>query len=273
VRPGVQRWVQRNGWDLAEPHYERYWRRQLQPVHDEVLSLAALAPGQAVLDVACGTGIVTLRAAQRVGAGGRVTGLDLSPEMAESTAKAAAAAGLANVDTVAGDAEELPRLAPGPYDAALCSLGLMYVPDPRAALAAMLAALRPGGRAVVSVWGERRNCGWAEIFPIVDRRVASDVCPLFFALGAPGALEAAMAGAGFIDVETTRLTTELAYADDEQAVGAAFVGGPVALAQARFDEATRRAAHDEYLASISSYRDDTGYRVPAEFVLAAGWRP
>ena len=60
----------------------------------------------------------------------------------------------------------------GGFDAAVCALGLMYLPDPGEAVASMARATRPGGRVVATVWGERRNCGWAELFPIVDARVA-----------------------------------------------------------------------------------------------------
>ena len=66
---------------------------------------------------------------------------------------------------------------------------------------------------------------------IVSARCQSRyVCPMFFALGAPGALATVFAQAGFVDVEETRLQVELRYADDEAALGAAFIGGPVALA-------------------------------------------
>jgi hypothetical protein len=125
----------------------------------------------------------------------------------------------------------------------------------------------------VSVWGERRNCGWAEIFPIVDARVSSDVCPLFFALGAPGALRTALQRAGFVDVDETRLDVRLDYAGADEALGAAFDGGPVALAAARFDDETRASAHAAYLESIAGYADGGGYRVPGEFTIASGRRP
>ncbi len=51
---------------------------------------------------------------------------------------------------------------------------------PVKALKGMYRVIKPGGRAVVAIWGERRNCGWADLFPIVDAHVASDVCPMFF---------------------------------------------------------------------------------------------
>ena len=263
--------VQRAGWDRAASCYERLWGRQLRPALDALLAAADVQPGEHVVDVACGTGLVTLPAARRAGPHGRVLATDLSAKMIEIVEQRAAAAGLANVDTAFVGAEALDLDAH--VDLALCSLGLMYVPEPEQALARMHRAVRPGGRAVVSVWGERRNCGWARIFPIVDARVSSDVCPLFFALGAPGALARSMTAAGFTDVHESRLAVELVYADAAEALGAAFDGGPVALAASRFDAATRRSADAAYLESIAAYADGPGYRVPGEFVIATGRRP
>ena len=133
--------------------------------------------------------------------------------------------------------------------------------------------LRPGGRAAVAVWGARRNCGWAEIFPITDARVASEVCPMFFQLGTGDMLARAFGAAGFTDVRAARLRTTLRYASADDALGAVFRGGPVALAYSRFDEATRHAVHTEYLDSIAAFRAGDGYRVPGEFVVAAGRAP
>ena len=276
-----QRLIQRRGWNRASAHYERYWAAQLQPVQELLLTRAALQPGEQVIDVACGTGLVTLAAADAVsehddqargGHGGRVTATDLSPAMVAEVEASARLAGLTNVAGLTCGAEEL--TVDGPYDVALCSLGLMYVPEPARALAETHRVLRPGGRIAVSVWGERGNCGWAELFGIVDCRVASEVCPLFFGLGAPGLLATQLRHAGFIDVGDERISVELDYADDREALGAAFLGGPVALAYARFDSRTKAEAERDYLDSIRRFRTGSGrYRIPGEFVVAWGRRP
>ena len=183
----------------------------------------------------------------------------------------ARALGVTNVAFERMDAEDL-QGEPQSFDAVLCALGLMYVPDAQKALAEMHRMLRPGGRVVVAVWGARSRCGWAEIFPIVDRRVASEVCPMFFQLGTGDMLQMAMQAAGFTAIRVERVSATIEYASDEEALGAAFIGGPVALAYSRFDEATRDGAHREYLDSIAPYRRDGGYAVPGEFVFARGER-
>ncbi|MDX1431354.1 MAG: methyltransferase domain-containing protein [Gammaproteobacteria bacterium] len=265
----LQRRVQRYGWDKAARDYEAGWRAQLEPAQSLMLELIALRPGERVLDVACGTGLVTFRAVDAVGASGSVVGTDISAEMVETARRLADAKGIRNATFARCDAEAM-DLDNESFDAAVCALGLMYVPDPTKALGEMRRLLAPGGRAAAAVWGARRSCGWAEIFPIVDARIASEVCPLFFQLGTGDSLARCFEQAGFVDVRLERIAVDLRYANDDEALGAAFRGGPVALAYSRFDEPTRRAVHAEYLRSIEPYRSGTGYRIPGEFVAAVG---
>jgi ubiquinone/menaquinone biosynthesis C-methylase UbiE len=269
VDPRLQRRIQRYGWDRAEEHYERFWSDQLAPAQMRLLALAELREGEHVLDIACGTGLVTFPAATRVGPSGRVVGTDLSEKMVATATQRAR--GKSNVSFLRQDAERL-EFADDSFDAALCALGLMYVPDPLKALSEMHRVLKPGGRAVVAVWGKRDRCGWADIFPIVDQRVQSEVCPMFFRLGTGATLEHELEAAGFHGIVTERLSTKLHYADDREAIGAAFAGGPVALAYSKFDDRTRDEAHAEYLASIEPYRREQSYEVPGEFVVARGAR-
>jgi ubiquinone/menaquinone biosynthesis C-methylase UbiE len=267
----LQRRVQRYGWDKAAASYEGYWQQQLAPAQDRLLALAALQPGERVIDVAAGTGLVTFRAAALVGPSGSVLATDISEGMVARLAEEAVRREARHVTALRMDAEALDVPA-GSFDAALCALGLMYVPDAVAAMEAMRRALRPGGRAVVAVWGARDRCGWAEIFPIVDARVQSEVCPMFFQLGTGHRLDLVLDKAGFEAVSSERVASVLHYDSPEAACGAAFEGGPVALAYSRFDPATRRAAQAEYLASIESWRTGQAYDVPGEFVIARGSR-
>ena len=265
----LQRRIQRYGWDKAASAYEEGWARQIEPAQQRLLEIAGLKQGERVLDVACGTGLVTFPAAAAVGPAGRVLGVDLSQSMVDDARAEAARWGLEYTRFERMDAEAL-DVSDNFFDVALCSLGLMYFPDPVAALDSMNRALRPGGRAVALVWGARERCGWSGIFPTVDARVRSEVCPLFFRLGTGDTLRHAFQMAGFARVESERLSVTLHYDTAEEACTAAFAAGPVALAYSRFDTATRQEAHAEYLASIKAFRTGRGYDIPGEFVLTRG---
>ena len=251
----LQRRVQRYGWDKAAACYEQFWATQLEPAQARLLEMAELAPGERAVDIACGTGLVTFRAVQQVGPQGSVIATDISEVMVDRIRAEAERRGMSRVTAERFDAEEL-GIASASCDVALCALGLMYVADPIVALREMRRIVRPGGRAALAVWGAREQCGWAEIFPIVERRVASEVCPLFFQLGNRDALRYALDAAGWIDIAIERLRTTLEYDSPDAACGAAFAGGPVALAYSRFDAVTRADAHAEYLASIADFRRD-----------------
>jgi ubiquinone/menaquinone biosynthesis C-methylase UbiE len=264
----LQTRVQRYGWDLAADDYERLWGAQLAGVQQEVTAAATLVRGERVLDLACGTGRVSELAAAAVGVRGSVLGVDLSQRMVDSARRAAQP----NMDFERMDAQQL-ALPDASFDVVLCSLGLMYLPDPAQALREAVRVLRPGGRLALSVWGERARCGWAALFEIVDAEVSSEVCPLFFGLGSPDALARLCSSLGLHDVHERRLSTTLRYEDGAQACGAAFVGGPVALAWSRFPEATRQRVQARYLDALAPWRDGAGYQVPAEFVVVTAAVP
>jgi ubiquinone/menaquinone biosynthesis C-methylase UbiE len=222
--------------------------------------------------VACGTGVLAIAAAGKSGKDGSVVGIDLSEKMIAAARAAASVLDAANCRFERCDAESLPESGEA-FDVALCGLGLMYMPDPERALSLMAQRLAPGGRMAVSVWGQRSRCAWAEIFPIVDARVESEVCPMFFRTGAGDTLRRALEGAGLAGIATERLSVTLHYASADEACDAAFLGGPVALAYARFDADTRAAVRAEYLRSVERYRLGESYAIPGEFVIGGGVKP
>ncbi len=269
MEPALQRRVQRYGWDKASVSYEEYWEASLRPAQKLLLEMATLRPGENILDIACGTGLVGFDALALLGENGRVTGTDISEKMVEKATLLATKKGEKRIRFERMDAEEL-SLEDNVYDAALCGLGLMYMPDPCKALKEMHRVLKPGGRAVAAVWGQRIHCGWADLFEIVDQHVASEVCPMFFNLGNPDMLKLNFEVAGFRDIRTRRISTLLKYKDEKEALGAAFEAGPVALAYHKFNEDTRQIVRAAYISSLAAYKKDEGFEVPGEFVVARG---
>jgi SAM-dependent methyltransferase len=127
-----------------------------------LVQFAGVTRGAQVLDVACGTGVVAVTAAQT---GARVRGLDLAPALLERARHNAAVAGV-DVDFVEGDVEALPY-ADGEFDFVLSQFGHMFGPRPDVATAEMLRVLKPGGRIAFSTWPPEMFTG--RVFGLVNR--------------------------------------------------------------------------------------------------------
>jgi SAM-dependent methyltransferase len=117
------------------------------PSAARLVSFAGIRSGQAVLDVACGTGVVAVTAAQR---GANVTGADLTPELLERARENSQIAGV-QIDWREADVEALP-FANDQFDIVLSQFGHMFAPRPEVAIAEMLRVLRPGGTIAFATW-------------------------------------------------------------------------------------------------------------------------
>lgn len=271
MEPALQKRVQRYGWDKAAVYYQNSWQAQLRPAHDKLFDVAKIHLGEKILDVACGTGLISFRALQATGENGFVFGTDISDKMVELANETIRNNNWSNIRFERMDAEEL-KVNENEYDVVLCALGLMYVPNPVNALKEMYRVLKPGGRCAVAVWGKRSSCGWADIFEIVDKRVSSEVCPMFFNTGNEGMLEKSFEASGFSNINIERIHSLLHYNSAEEACSAAFEGGPVALAYFKFPDNVKREAQQEYIASIEQYKEGDAYLIPGEFVVGMGFK-
>lgn len=269
MKPDLQRRVQRYGWDKAAAYYENCWQNQLKPAHDLVLDLANIQANDHIIDIAAGTGLITFRMAKKIGASGKIIATDISDEMVKVGLKRVQSNQFKNVKFERMDAENI-TYEDNTFDLATCALGLMYFPDPDTSLSEMYRVLKPNGRAVIAVWGSRKKCGWSSIFPIVDTRVNTDVCPMFFNLGESEVLKYPFKNAGFKDVSLSKIKTKLFYSSKEEACKASFLGGPVAMAYSRFDEEIKLEAKLEYIKSIKQFKTENGYEIPGEFVVCSG---
>jgi SAM-dependent methyltransferase len=116
------------------------WDVTLAPIGDAALARAGIAPGQWVIDIGCGAGATTVELARRVGAQGRVLGIDVSkPMLARARERTRA---MPQVETVEADAG-IHRFEAGRYDHLFSRLGVMFFPDPPKAFANLRGALKP----------------------------------------------------------------------------------------------------------------------------------
>lgn len=162
-----------------------------------VASAAGIAPRQAVLDVACGTGVLALAVAAVVGPAGRVVGLDANPGML-----AVARRKSGDIDWREGAAENLP-FDDASFDAVVSQFGFMFFADRPQALSEMMRVLKPGGRLAVAVCGALEHSpGYAAFARLLDGLFGEEVGNAFrapFVLGRAEDLKRIAAAAGIED--------------------------------------------------------------------------
>lgn len=141
--------AQREGWALFSP-----LATFTTPAAASLVSFAGVTAGEAVLDVACGTGVVAVTATQT---GAEVSGLDLSPVLLADARRNADVID-ADIDFVEGDVEAMPY-PDASFDVVLSQFGHMFAPRPAVAVAEMLRVLKPGGRIAFSTWPPELGIG------------------------------------------------------------------------------------------------------------------
>ncbi len=164
-----------------------------------VLAAAAIGPGQSVLDVACGTGVLAREALKRVRPGGSIAGLDRNEGMLAVAKRTSP-----EIDWQPGVAEALP-FADNHFDAVVSQFGLMFFDDRITALKEMWRVLRPGGRMAVAVWDAlERTPGYADMTVLLQRLFgdrAADALRVPYVLGDPDTLLSLFAEAGIVDAQ------------------------------------------------------------------------
>jgi SAM-dependent methyltransferase len=151
--------MQREGWGLFTP-VEVFTTM----CAGHLVNFAGIHAGQKVLDVACGTGVVSVTAART---GATVTGFDLSPVLLERAAHNAAIARV-QIDFKEGDAEALP-FADASFDVVVSQFGHMFAPRPEVVTAEMLRVLKPGGRIAFSTWPPEHLTG--AMFSLINKHM------------------------------------------------------------------------------------------------------
>jgi len=191
---------------------------QLGELSRTLCDAAKLAPGDRVLDLACGTGEPAVTAARRVAPDGQVTATDLSPDMLAAARRRFERLGL-GVEVREMDAEHL-EFPDASFDAVTCRFGLMFCPDPTRAAAEIHRVLRPGGRFAVAVWDEpARN----PFFTLIGQVIAKFIpmpppdpkAPGVFRLAPPGELASVLRAGGFADISVDAFPTMFRYRSTE----------------------------------------------------------
>lgn len=253
-----------SGWDDRHAYFEETAR----PVTQRMLERLAPARGEAILELAAGTGVAGFAAAAFVGPGGRVIVSDFSEAMVEAAERHAAALGLDNVEFRVLDAEQL-DLPDEAVDGVLCRWGYMLMADPAAALAETRRVLRGGGRLCCAVFAGPEQNPWAALPSRVLQERGHMAPP---EAGAPGILALAdrerlrslCAGARFDDpqIEEVGFTFRFADANDYWQF-LTFAAGPIAMVLGRLGHDELGRVREQIVERVASFRDVDGIALPA----------
>lgn len=261
----------RNFTGTGAENYQRYFVPAIAiPVSGDLLRAANLQPGERVLDVACGTGLIARLAAAHVGPTGSVTGIDIAPDMID-VAKATPSPAGPPIEWHESDATALP--APNDsYDVVLCQMGLMFMEDRPAALAEMRRVLAPGGRLVVNTPGDIQPT-----FELMEQAIVDHINPelggfvrAVFSMHDPDAVATLLRDAGLEDVSST-----LSNAIFELPLPAEFLWQyinltPMGPLVAQASEAARSAMERQVVDSWAPFVVDGATRYNQPMVIATG---
>src|SRR5215211_897486 len=275
VMSELRRW---EGWQLQKSSAEAYERYLVPllfaPGAEYLIELASLGPEERLLDVACGTGIVARRAARRVGADGKVVGLDINEGMLEVARKASSDVRPA-IEWRQGDATDMP-LPDGAFDVVFCQQGLQFFPDRSAALGEMHRVLVANGRLVLSVLRSiEHNPGYRLLAEALEQHVGADAGSMMrspFSSLNTDELRDLITGAGFRDVKIFLGIGPVRYPSAEDLVRWEGASSPLAGPIGALTDEVRAALIRDVGEALRSYTDDDGIVFPAETYLAIARR-
>jgi len=246
--------------DEAAAGYDRIFGRVSRHFVPFLLQAARVAPGMRVLDVATGTGLAAEAALAVVGNSGSVVAADVSPAMVERARERLRGGPNATVAVADGQALSLPD---GSFDAVLCSVGLMFFPDPAKGLSEFRRVLRPGGRAAVSVNTVPERSFSTRINVVIGRHVPTlaEAASRVFSLGDEVRLRSLFEAAGFAEVEVSTEAHRFAVPSfDAYFEPVERGGGSSGQAYIALPEAVRRAVREEVRRDLG----DTGGPIEIE---------
>ena len=251
----------------AAENYERYFVPTIgMAFATALLDAAELHPGERVLDVACGTGVVTRLTAERVGPDGAVVGLDINPAML-AVARSVPSSGAA-IEWHEASAESLP-LADGSFDVVPSSLGLQFMPDKASALREMQRVLASGGQLAIATVGPT-----PPLFAILEQALARHLNPeaagfvrAVFSLHEPQELEKLTSGAGFRQVEVRSKALSVTLPEPPEFLWQYVHSTPLAAAVTQIDDVGRAARERDVVAAWRSFVEDGALTFDANAVL------
>src|SRR5215212_10739270 len=264
----------------------KYWTRYSDTIHKmfrpltrALIDRAGIGKGETVLDVAGGAGEPSLTIAEEVGPEGSVTCTDGVAEMVDAARAEAQRRGLTNMQFRQCAADSLP-FADNSFDVVVSRLGVMFFPDPVAAMREILRVLKPGGKLAFAVWGKSEvNPFCYLVTRVMEKHVKSPAAgpdaPNAFRYAEPGKLTGALTQAGATDVEESTVSFDIAAPISPKQFWAMRSQTSDTLreklAQLSADEQAEIAVEVEQ--AVEEFFPSNQMKFPAHLIIATGKKP
>jgi ubiquinone/menaquinone biosynthesis C-methylase UbiE len=247
--------------------------KSLRRTAERLVVYAKIAPGQRVLDVACGTGWATMAAARAVGDTGRVTGIDIADKLLDVAREKAASAGLPNVEYRVADADaEMLGFDDASFDTVICASSIFLLRDILKALHEWHRILKVGGTVAFSSWGMSFLQPFSKLFNERLAKYDSQAPPSQLAVertDTPDKCRKLLKRAGFEEIESTAEQLG-SYIQDSEAYWQQVSSSIIKLRLERLSPAELEKFKAEHLAEVESLRTGQGIwmDIPVVFSVA-----
>lgn len=264
-----------------------YWQKHLstirtmfQPVTRALIKAAELIEDDNVLDVAGGSGEPSLTIAETIGPNGSVTFTDAVAEMVSAAQSEARRRGITNVVFYQSSADSLP-FEDSWFDAVVCRLGIMFFPDPLAALREMLRVTKHEGVLSLAVWGKSALNPFSYLITNVVERYfepappADEDAPGAFRFAEPGSLARILISAGAIDVKERELQFQIAapISPKEFWEMRSETSGTLREKLETLPAAQRVMVEKQVTEAVSEFFPNNQMKFPAQMIIVSGRKP
>jgi len=247
----------------------------MAPISAALFAAARIRGGETALDIGCGCGATTLRAARDAGPGGSAVGIDLSEPMLAVARRRAREQGVANIRFTRADAQI--HALPAAHDIAISRFGTMFFSDPTAAFANIARSTRGSSRLCLATWQPLAANDWLTIPGAALLSYATPPEPTtgpgMFAQSVPSALAGKLTAAGYERIRSDAVTVDLIFgADAAEAVGYLTASGPSRTLLDTVADGDRPAAIDALTSTLAAHRGPAGVRLAAAIWITTAIR-
>jgi len=276
--------TQREYWNtVAGPRWVGlggFVEQRVRAVNDLLLARSAVAPGERVIEIGCGTGAATVPFAEAVGERSEILGVDISEPMLAGARARIAQSGLRNISLLLADAQ-VHTFEANHFDLITSRFGVMFFADPAAAFCNVLRAAKPGGRLCFACWaGLEENRHWLIPYEVALRHLGPPApkpphAPGPMAFSEPYYVRSFLATAGFEEIEIRRETPDIVGSTPEEEAEHALIMGPSGrlIDEKQPEESLRQTIRREMIGAFATFAALGSTRLPSTVFLVTARRP